>query len=133
MKNKDTLCLIDDDIIHQFIIKKLVSGIHTSQKKLLVFSNGEEGINYLRSNTNYTNKLPDLILLDLNMPIMDGWQFLNEYEKIYPTLKKDVTIYILSSSNNPKDIEKAQDFEKVSGYLTKPISELELEDLICNF
>ncbi len=130
---KNTICLIDDDIIHQFIIKKLVDNIQLNKKDLLIFSNGEEGINYLKSNNECVQKLPDLILLDLNMPIMDGFQFLQEYKEVHPTIKKDMTIYILSSSDNPKDKERTKKFKEVSGYLTKPITELELEELICSF
>lgn len=131
VKTRDTVCVIDDDIIHQFIMKKLVSDIMSdNEKRILVFSNGLEGITYLKNTINKKEDLPDIILLDLNMPIMDGWGFLNEYENLFPRLGKDIAIYILSSSDNPKDIERVKEYQKVSGYLIKPITEEELEKLI---
>ncbi|TYP70442.1 response regulator [Aquimarina intermedia] len=133
MTNKNlSLCLVDDDIIHQFIIKKLVQQLH-QQERLLIFSNGEEAINFIKSVSNGVVKLPDLILLDLNMPIMDGWQFMDEFNSIAPDLKKDIKIYILSSSDNPDDIERAKEYERISDYLIKPINEQQLKELIETF
>lgn len=134
IRTRDTVCIIDDDIIHQFIMKKLVSSFKgDKEKKILTFSNGLEGINYIKSTINNKDLLPDIILLDLNMPVMDGWQFMSEYERIFPELAKEIEIYILSSSDNPKDIEKVKEYQKVLGYLIKPISEEELEKLITTF
>ncbi|WP_035091340.1 response regulator [Aquimarina macrocephali] len=129
IKENHILCLIDDDNIHQFIIKKIVHKLSPNQK-LLVFSNGEEGINFIRSTIGKIEKLPDLILLDINMPVMDGWGFLEEFITITPDIKKEIIIYILSSSENPTDKERAKKFELVSGYLIKPINETQLESLL---
>ncbi|WP_234387105.1 response regulator [Aquimarina sp. Aq78] len=131
IKENHILCLIDDDNIHQFIIKKIVHKLSPNQK-LLVFSNGEEGINFIRSTIGKIEKLPDLILLDINMPVMDGWGFLDEFITITPDIKKEIIIYILSSSENPTDKERAKKFELVSGYLIKPINEEQLESLLEN-
>ncbi|WP_378187133.1 response regulator [Aquimarina sp. W85] len=133
MKNKRlSLCLVDDDIIHQFIIKKLVQQLH-QQERLLIFSNGEEAINFIKSVANGVVQLPDLILLDLNMPIMDGWQFMDEFNNIAPKLKKEIKIYVLSSSDNPDDIERAKEYERISDYLIKPINEHQLKELLETF
>ncbi len=130
IKKLHTLCLVDDDIIHQFIIKKLANSIKTYSEELLIFGNGEEAIKHLKSASKTTEKLPDILLLDLNMPIMDGWEFLNEYMSIAPSLKKKIRIYILSSSDHPEDIEKAKEYEGISDYLIKPITEIQLSELI---
>ncbi len=124
------LCLVDDDIIHQFIVKKLVRSIKNYHEKILVFSNGEEAIKHIKSSLERISELPDLILLDINMPIMDGWEFLDQYISIEPNLKKEIKIYILSSSDNPEDIKKAMGYEKISDYLIKPINETQLSSLL---
>ncbi|MBP2830601.1 response regulator [Aquimarina sp. U1-2] len=132
MKEKKlTICLIDDDRIQHFIIKKLISETYlNNEDQNLFFFDGEQGINHLKLHHDNKSKLPDIILLDLNMPIMDGWQFLAAYEKVFPLLERKSIIYILSSSHNPRDIQRAKEFQKVSGYLTKPISVSELEHII---
>ncbi|WP_103865915.1 response regulator [Aquimarina sp. I32.4] len=131
IKGSHILCLIDDDNIHQFIIKKIVKKLSPNQE-LLVFSNGEEGIDFMKSRIGKIEKLPDLILLDINMPVMDGWEFLEEFVTITPEIKKEIIIYILSSSDNPTDKEKAKKFELISGYIIKPINENQLESLLEN-
>ena len=66
--------------------------------------------------------LPDIIFLDINMPFMDGWQFLEEYTKIKPTLSKQIVIYVVSSSISEYDIERARNNSNVSDYFVKPIT-----------
>jgi len=130
IKEKQLLYLVDDDVIHQFIIKKLVHRIKEKHESLLIFSNGEQAITQLKQSFNNYNQLPDIILLDLNMPIMDGWEFLDEYMNIAHKLEKQIKIYILSSSENPDDIQKAKTYDKISEYITKPIDESQLTSIL---
>ena len=123
MKKIDLACIIDDDPIFVFGAKKIMQFADFCNS-FMVYHNGEEAINGLKSVILAGKKLPDIILLDLNMPIMDGWQFLDEFTQI-PT-ENEITIYIVSSSIDPEDIHKAKSYNRVSNYLVKPIS---IEDL----
>ncbi|MFX5957095.1 response regulator, partial [Acinetobacter baumannii] len=75
-------------------------------KKILVFSDGEEALNFLSANIGDNNAVPDIIFLDINMPIMDGWQFLEEYIQLKPRIGKKVTLYMVSSSVDPADTQR---------------------------
>lgn len=86
MKKIDIACVIDDDPIFVFGIKKIMEVIGFC-KSLMVFRDGSEALNNLKAIISAKEKLPDVILLDLNMPILDGWQFLEEFVKI-PCKKK---------------------------------------------
>lgn len=124
MKPIDIACIIDDDDIYIFGIKKLIK-ISNFCKNLLVFKNGEEAIKYMQPIA-ASNDFPDVILLDINMPVMDGWQFLDEFIKIKPGINKEVTIYMVSSSIHDQDLNKAKEYNDVAGYIIKPIK---LDDL----
>ena len=121
------ICLIDDDDIYQFTFTKGLKGSNVA-KKILVFSDGEEAMDFMIDNVANTEALPDVIFLDINMPIMDGWQFLDEIVKI-PTSKK-VTIYIVSSSIDPMDLKKAKQYSVVTNYLIKPMTIANLEKVV---
>lgn len=121
----DVAFIVDDDQIYVFGLKKLIA-INNLCKNILVFENGEKAMNYITPIMKNSEQLPDVILLDLNMPVMDGWEFLDEFVKIKPHLSKKIQIYMVSSSINPADIARAKQYEELSDYLIKPISIEEL-------
>jgi CheY-like chemotaxis protein len=124
-----TLTLIDDDDIFVFLTKKAIE--QTKLVELIkVFENGLDALNFLKENKHNVNALPEIILLDLSMPIMNGWQFLEEYTKLHPTIGKNITIYICSSSISHDDITRAKAINEVSDYIIKPITKDKLIDLI---
>ena len=129
MTTLKTLTLVDDDDIFVFLTTKIIE--QTNLVDLIkVFGNGLDAINFLKENKNNVDALPDIILLDLSMPIMNGWQFLEEYNKLNPTIGKKITIYICSSSISPDDITRAKTISEVSDYIIKPITKDKLIDLI---
>jgi len=122
MKKFNEVFVVDDDKIYHFILKKLLK-----KNKIEVnshfFENGQEAIERLMINSERGYNLPDLILLDINMPVMDGWQFLEEFKKIKEKLNKNTTIYMISSSNSYADLQRAKQFpEEVMDYFMKPVS-----------
>ena len=129
MTTLKTLTLVDDDDIFVFLTTKIIE--QTNLVDLIkVFGNGLDAINFLKENKNNVDALPDIILLDLNMPIMNGWQLLEKYNKLNPTIGKKITIYICSSSISPDDITRAKTISEVSDYIIKPITKDKLIDLI---
>ena len=128
MKKVDIACIIDDDPIFVFGTKRMMT-LANFCNNFMVFQNGEEAINYLKPIIQTKNfALPDIILLDINMPIMDGWQFLDEFTSI-PNDKK-ITIYIVSSSIDPQDVARAKEYDTISNYLVKPITSEKLQSIL---
>lgn len=128
MKKISNLYVIDDDKIYHFLLKNLFkqNGINVLST---FFVNGADAIDHIKKNPT-EDILPDLILLDVNMPIMNGWQFLEEFAKIADTLIKKPVIYMISSSNNEVDINKSKEFDgAVKGYFLKPICKEDLEKI----
>jgi CheY-like chemotaxis protein len=125
-KFKDVF-VIDDDKVFHFIIKKLFSKNNIDISPSFYF-NGLEAIEEIKQKINSGNTLPDLILLDINMPIMDGWQFLDEFRKTrIVTQGERTTIYLVSSSDSISDINKAKEYQdQIKDYFFKPMT---LEDL----
>jgi CheY-like chemotaxis protein len=123
------ICIVDDDAIYQFTARKTIE-VHGLAKKILIFSDGEEALNFMIENVANAIDLPDIIFLDINMPIMDGFQFMEEYIKLKPNLKKKVTIYMVTSSVNAIDIERAKNISEISDYIIKPINPQQFKEVI---
>ncbi|MBS0029120.1 response regulator [Chitinophaga sp. 22321] len=121
MKLIDTIFIVDDDPIHQQIAKIMIERQAISSN-IRVYSDAQEVLDYIRENVGNAQVLPDLILLDLNMPIMDGWEFLEEYAEFCDQLPKRIRIFVLTSSIDEKDKERVSAYDFVAGYLTKPLS-----------
>lgn len=112
--------LIDDDPIFVYLAKKMIETIDNSVV-INTFADGELAINRLNDIQHAGQPLPDVIFLDLNMPVMDGWDFLRSYTSLSQTLGKNIPVYILSSTISPDDIESSKQYTVVSDFIIKPI------------
>jgi CheY-like chemotaxis protein len=121
--------LIDDDPIFVFLTRKIISST-ASTSEITEFSDGQTAIDFLSDSANSPGLLPDIIFLDLSMPVMDGWQFLKEFVLLEPGLKKKITLYIVSSSISPHEVERSKTFEVVSDFLIKPLEEEKIAEII---
>ncbi|MDB9754740.1 response regulator [Winogradskyella sp.] len=119
MSKIDIACIIDDDPIFVFGAKRMMELVDFCESFML-FKNGREALNTLAPLLISGNDIPELILLDINMPIMDGWQFLDEFTQI--ETHKLITIYIVSSSIDPADMNRVDKYKSVTNYIIKPIS-----------
>lgn len=129
MGNLINLLVIDDDDINVFITKKTVE--RTEFKVNIVSQpNGQLAIDYLSELLKNQGTLPNLIFLDINMPILDGWEFINEYDNL--GIKSPIDIFMLTSSVFHKDMEKAKDYKTLKGFISKPLLVADLSDIMKN-
>jgi CheY-like chemotaxis protein len=118
MKNNITY-IIDDDKLSITLMSLLISK-NEFCKEIHPFYDAQSALNELKKNCENCTNLPDVILLDLNMPVMDGWQFLDEF--IFLPIKKEISIFVITSSIDPVDIEMATKYKVLKSYIEKPIN-----------
>ena len=111
--------IIDDDDIFVFVLRKLLQK-SKRYDEVINIGNGLEAIDLLVNEFETNKKLPDIIFLDLNMPVLDGWQFLDQVEKL--PFKELLRIYIISSSIDVKEIEKSKTYSTVKSFVSKPLT-----------
>lgn len=116
--------IVDDDVIFVFVLKKLLEK-NGNFGKMVDFKNGNDAIDILFSKE---SQLPCVILLDLNMPIIDGWQFLDQLED--SELKEQLNVYIMSSSIDRSDIEKSKNYSIVKDFISKPVNADKLDKIL---
>ncbi|MEO2063995.1 MAG: response regulator [Christiangramia sp.] len=124
---KKSVCIIDDDEIYQKIVSKMVerSGSFSEAK---YFTQSIQALDYLKNE----GSLTEIVLLDINMPQMDGWQLLREISENQPAIFQQMSIYIVSSSIAESDREKAKMFPALKGFITKPITISKLKEVAEN-
>lgn len=127
-KALDLVMLIDDNDTDNFISRRIIE-ITNFSKHVEIKSSGKSALEYLEEHKDNPDKLPDYIFLDINMPIVDGFVFLYEFEKFSNNLKDKCKVIILSSSDNKRDIDKIVNNENVIKFITKPLTEEALEEL----
>jgi two-component system, chemotaxis family, chemotaxis protein CheY len=123
------VALVDDDKIFQLTASKTIKALQLSDN-ILQFENGEEALKYLVENAKTPDTLPDIIFLDINMPFVDGWMFLQDYAGLKDNLAKDITIIMVSSSIDPRDIHRARSIPEVQEYVIKPVSREKFIELL---
>lgn len=113
--------IIDDDSIHQRIAQIMIEK-HNLFDSYKSYTDAQQALNFLRDHSKDTSALPDVILLDLNMPVIDGWDFLDMFEQLNKDLKKKIRIFIVTSSVDEKDKLRSQTYSTVCGFISKPLS-----------
>lgn len=127
----DLVMLVDDNDTDNFISKRIIE-ITKFAKRVEVKNSGKSALDYLRENQDNIDNLPNLIFLDINMPIVDGFVFLYEFEKFNDAIKDKCKVIILSSSDNKRDIDKIVNNNHVIKFVTKPLTETALEEVKVN-
>jgi CheY-like chemotaxis protein len=129
MKPLINIALVDDDEIFVFLTTKIIAATNLVDQ-ITVFKNGLRALNFMKETADKPKLLPEIILLDLSMPVMDGWQFLEEYVKLNPKIEKKIIIYIYTSSISPDDVARAKAISAVSDYIIKPITTEKLINIV---
>jgi CheY-like chemotaxis protein len=114
------LVLIDDESIFHKIVQLTIKDSELAKQATYSFD-GELVLDYLEEKKSDSQSLPDYIFVDLYMPLFDGWDFLNRFQNIYKSLKKTINIYIVTSSIDPRDIDRSKLYPFVTTFISKPV------------
>ncbi|HEV3413368.1 MAG TPA: response regulator [Puia sp.] len=131
MKQLNCVLLIDDDEPTNFL-NKLTLEQAGCARYIRIAPGGRAGLDYLRGNPEDCPR-PDLIFLDINMPAMDGWEFLGQYRTLPPERKADTVLIMLTTSLNPDDEKRTRSIPEVSGFEHKPLNQASLERLMSKY
>ncbi|WP_044624991.1 response regulator [Neotamlana nanhaiensis] len=120
------VAVIDDNLLFRKITKQLLVNIGFKESNIILLENGRIAINYIIENIEDKSLLPNIILLDLNMPKVNGWEFINLLQNLSKKFNYLPKIYIITSSVDTKDIERAKIIKEVKSYIIKPITSKDL-------
>lgn len=129
MKLFKSILLIDDDDATNYLHKFYINEWDITEK-VYVAINGKEAIEFLRNNKDFHQEKPSLILLDINMPVMNGFEFLEEYAKLEESMKASTVVVMLTTSLHPRDVERADLFPELKAYINKPLTKEEIVGIV---
>lgn len=129
MEQRKKIMIIDDNLIDQMITAHVLKS-NTTNEEVLIMENAYLALDYLEANKNDLAAIPSLILLDLDMPGMNGFGFLEEFKNFAQELKSNCRIIVLTGSDIKTDIEQVEADPYVSKLITKPLSKNQLIPMI---
>ncbi|MBI1221350.1 MAG: response regulator [Bacteroidetes bacterium] len=127
MREIKRIYIIDDDPIFVFGIKRFLEMAQLGEE-FVHYANGKQALDGLIALGGSSSDWPDLIMVDLNMPVLDGWQFLEAYSELQH--QKKPLVFIVSSSIDPVDLRRAKEFHFVNEFVVKPIGAQQLKEIV---
>lgn len=133
-KKLNCILLIEDNEFINIYNRRIIEQLDITDC-IKVMEDGQEAMDYLTREAKFvpnghTGELPDMILLDLNMPRLNGWEFIQEYRKIKSHLNKPIVIVILSTSPNPDDVKRSEQMPEIAAFVSKPLTREVLGKLV---
>ncbi|MFD0964221.1 response regulator [Pseudofulvibacter geojedonensis] len=125
MKILERIMLVDDDHTTNFYNEIMLKQNNVS-KDIIIFQSGKEALEYLDTG----NEKVDLILLDINMPIMNGWQFLEQFNQLDEKKREAIIIVMLTSSINSDDRKRTEAFQSVKKFINKPLNKHSINEVL---
>jgi CheY-like chemotaxis protein len=125
---KESILLVDDEKIFNFISTKVLEGMGISDE-IHTATNGNSALELINNYFSGTRSVPRLILIDLNMPVMDGFAFIEAFQRLHIANQERAVLAVLTSSSNQQDKDRAKSLG-IKHFLTKPISELEIREVL---
>ncbi|RNC83130.1 MAG: response regulator [Balneola sp.] len=128
---KRSICIIDDDKVYTFGIKKILKNM-LPEDNVSTYENGKEALQGLTKLAENGDPMPDFILLDIDMPEMNGWEFLKKFEQTRQQLGKEIEIFVISARIDHSDhtLYKVEWDDKVSDFISKPVNSKHLKQLL---
>lgn len=118
---KPTVLIVDDDSVYRFAAVKIIAATEMAGN-IIECNDGQEALTFLKKNIDTPENLPDIIFLDINMPVMNGWDFLKVFSVLAHQLPKTIHIYVVTSSIDRTDVDRAKEFGVVTDYIVKPVT-----------
>lgn len=128
----NTVLSIEDDNVTQ-MLNRIQLNKNKFCNTIIEAYNGKEAIDFFKKLDNEEitiESFPEIIFLDLNMPVMDGWDFFDTFKKVFAHFEEKTKIFILSSSINPSDLERAKNEKSIVAFLAKPLNAENLEKVL---
>ncbi len=126
-----SIWIVDDDKVYTYGVKKIIKS-HLPSNEVTTYDNGKKALEHITKQVENDEELPDLILLDIDMPEMNGWEFLGELEKLGDHIIKKIQIFVISSriEHDKDQLYKVEWDEKVSDFIRKPVQIEVLRSLV---
>ncbi|TXC79009.1 response regulator [Luteibaculum oceani] len=132
MTKLDRILLVDDSRADNFLHKTILTKAQICEQVDIAMG-GQEALDYLSTPVNGVYPQPQIIFLDINMPGMNGWEFLEHYEQLPPEQKGEQIVVMLTTSLNPDDRQRAEQIESISYFENKPLLEQKIHSIVAQF
>ena len=128
-KQLNCIMLVDDNKIDNFFHTRVIKKVNAA-KNVIAKESAMEALEYLKTKGTNGGEHPDIIFLDINMPGMNGWEFIEEYEKLDIGLQSKMLVIMLTTSENPDDVQTAKGRELIADFKSKPLTKDMLEEIV---